>query len=67
MERIEIAERLGPNVPVVIISNIVEPDLTLNGFQERSGCVFVGNWNHLPNRDAVLFFSREVLPLVSYA
>ena len=31
---------------------------------QRSGVVFVGNFNHLPNRDAVLYFAREVMPLL---
>ena len=30
----------------------------------RAGVVFTGNFNHLPNRDAVLWFAKEILPLV---
>lgn len=51
--------------PVVVIANAHEPaPLTPAPFGERSGVVFVGNFNHLPNRDAVLFFANHVLPLI---
>jgi glycosyltransferase involved in cell wall biosynthesis len=51
--------------PVVVIANAHEPaPLTPAPFGERAGVVFVGNFNHLPNRDAVLFFANHVLPLI---
>lgn len=52
---------------IVRISNIhadLDSELTPKLYDERAGCVFVGNWNHLPNRDAVLWFTKEILPLV---
>lgn len=33
-------------------------------YAQRSGLLFVGGFAHQPNRDGVLWFSREVLPLV---
>ncbi|MFA5969784.1 MAG: glycosyltransferase [Sphingomonas sp.] len=33
-------------------------------FEHRSGAIFVGGFNHMPNVDAVLFFVNEVLPIV---
>jgi len=49
--------------PVVVIANAHEPaPPTVALFRERSGLVFVGNFNHLPNRDAVLFFAAHVMP-----
>ena len=49
--------------PVVVIANAHEPlPPTTTPYQQRHGIVFVGNFNHLPNRDAVLFFARQVLP-----
>ena len=49
--------------PVVVVANAHEPaPMTPAPFVERHGLVFVGNFNHLPNRDAVLFFARDVLP-----
>ena len=35
------------------------------GFEERSGMLFVGSFNHPPNADAVRFACEEILPLVS--
>jgi len=48
---------------VVVIANAHEPQpSTPADFHERAGVVFVGNFNHLPNRDAVLFFATLVMP-----
>jgi O-antigen biosynthesis protein len=33
-------------------------------FDERDGLLFIGNFNHRPNTDAVHYFIREILPLV---
>ena len=54
----------GREVPeVVVLANAHEPTPpTTTPYAQRNGLVFVGNFNHLPNRDAVLFFVREVLP-----
>jgi len=37
---------------------------TVTGFEDRRGLLFVGGFNHRPNTDAVVWFVREVLPLV---
>ena len=36
-------------------------------FAERHGAVFIGNYLHRPNEDAIHYFVREVLPLVQAA
>jgi hypothetical protein len=57
-----------PDAVLTRISNIhadLASEVTPKGFGSRRGAVFTGNWNHLPNRDAVLWFVAEVLPLVS--
>jgi glycosyltransferase involved in cell wall biosynthesis/GT2 family glycosyltransferase len=33
-------------------------------FQDRRGILFVANFNHPPNRDAVVFFCEEILPKI---
>jgi hypothetical protein len=56
-----------PAATIVRISNIhadLEAEVTPLGFDQRTGAVFVGNWNHLPNRDAVLWFVHDILPLI---
>ncbi len=39
------------------------PDSTEN-LPDRSGLLFIGGFNHLPNTDAVLYFVKEIFPLV---
>ena len=49
-------------VKVQVVANAHEPEpRTRTAFAQRRGLVFVGNFNHLPNRDAVLHFATEVL------
>jgi glycosyltransferase involved in cell wall biosynthesis len=36
-------------------------------FAEREGAVFIGNYRHRPNEDAVHHFMRDILPLVQTA
>lgn len=42
-----------------------EVERGLAPFSQRNGVVFVGNFRHPPNLDAVEYFCQEVLPLVS--
>ncbi len=35
-----------------------------HSFDERNGILFVGNFSHRPNLDAIQFFVREVMPIV---
>jgi GT2 family glycosyltransferase/SAM-dependent methyltransferase/glycosyltransferase involved in cell wall biosynthesis len=37
---------------------------TQAGFADRSGMVFIGGFQHQPNVDAVLYFAREIFPLI---
>ncbi len=56
-----------PAATIVRVSNIhadLAAEITPQAYRERTGCVFVGNWNHLPNRDAALWFASEILPKV---
>ena len=53
-------------VKVQVVANAHEPEpRTRTAFARRHGLVFVGNFNHLPNRDAVLHFATEVHPLAT--
>lgn len=36
-------------------------------FAERKGMVFIGNFNHPPNADAIKFLCKEILPLLDQA
>ncbi len=57
-------EDLVPNKPVAVVSN-VHGDLPPGpGFESRKNLLFVGNYDHLPNVDAVEWFVKEILPVV---
>lgn len=60
----EVMEREAPGVPSVVVPTIHELHDRGLPFKEREHLLFVGNFRHRPNTDAVHFFVREVLPLV---
>jgi glycosyltransferase involved in cell wall biosynthesis/GT2 family glycosyltransferase len=57
-------QALAPNVPRFVVSNVHEPTGETPRFEARAGVVFVGNFRHTPNIDAVLDFSQNVWPLI---
>jgi glycosyltransferase involved in cell wall biosynthesis len=61
----EILERECPGVGVMVVPTIYPIDpAEPPGFDGRSDIVFIGGFAHAPNVDAVLYFAREILPLV---
>jgi glycosyltransferase involved in cell wall biosynthesis len=57
-------QQLAPESRVLVLSNIHDPVPGGKPFAERQGLVFIGGFQHPPNTDAVLWYAREVLPLV---
>jgi GT2 family glycosyltransferase/glycosyltransferase involved in cell wall biosynthesis len=57
-------QRAAPDVRIEVVPTIHSPHARGKSFDERQGILFLGNFSHTPNRDAVQFFVREVLPLV---
>lgn len=53
-----------PNAVVLVVPNIHEIATEVPPWGDREGILFVGNFRHTPNADAVLYFCREVLPRV---
>jgi glycosyltransferase involved in cell wall biosynthesis len=53
-----------PDKPVAIIPTIHPLHDRGLKFDERSGLLFVGSFNHRPNSDGVEFFVEQVLPLI---
>ncbi len=50
---------------VAVIPNIHTPrSSNIPGFNQRSGILFIGSYNHPPNVDAVLWLCQEIMPLV---
>lgn len=62
-ERQVLAE-IAPDINVEVISLIHDVEKTEIGRLERDGIVFIGNFLHPPNADAVRFFIGDILPLV---
>lgn len=56
--------RDNPKLNVAVVSNIHAIPETTVPRDQRCGLLFVGGFSHRPNVDAVLYFCREVLPLV---
>ena len=56
--------REAPGVPSAVVPTIHPAGPRGLPFDERRHLLFVGNFRHRPNADAVRFFAREVLPLV---
>lgn len=47
---------------VSVLSNVHEPLATPTPFAERRGLLFVGNFNHPPNADGLVWFLDEIWP-----
>jgi glycosyltransferase involved in cell wall biosynthesis len=59
----KLVEQWGGN-GVKVIPLIHSPLKTVPGFTSRSGVIFLGGYDHGPNRDAVTYFMNEVYGLV---
>jgi glycosyltransferase involved in cell wall biosynthesis len=57
-------ERLAPGNPIEIVSNIHEVSHEGKPFHERRGLLFIGGFDHRPNIDAMLFFVKDIFPLI---
>jgi GT2 family glycosyltransferase/glycosyltransferase involved in cell wall biosynthesis len=60
----EVMSRMVPGVPTVVVPTIHRSHERGWPFARREHLLFVGNFSHRPNTDAVHFFAREVFPLV---
>jgi GT2 family glycosyltransferase len=63
----EIMERAAPGIPVAVVPTIHELQERGGSFDERQHLLFIGNLAHRPNSDGVLYFLREVYPLIKQA
>lgn len=55
---------LAPEVPVTVVSNVHAEAPAGPPFEERGGLLFVANFAHAPNVDAILDFHASAWPLV---
>jgi glycosyltransferase involved in cell wall biosynthesis len=58
----ELLQDAVPNVDVQVVPTVYEGSAEGLPFDERSGLLFVGGFEHAPNVDAVLWFVREIWP-----
>jgi GT2 family glycosyltransferase len=60
-------EILTPQLPksrLRILPLLLNIPKTQNGYKNRKGFCFIGGFQHPPNIDAVLFFAKNVMPIV---
>ena len=62
-DRRRLAE-IAPNASAVVVPNGVDTEALRPIEGSQHGIVFVGGYTWFPNRDALSFFAREVLPLI---
>jgi GT2 family glycosyltransferase len=60
----EVVEASLPGRTAIVMPWIVPVRDKIPPWSERQGIAFLGSYQHVPNRDAVEFFARQVLPLV---
>ena len=54
----------NPDLNVAVVPNVHRDEPPGLPFEQREGILFVGNYAHLPNRDAARWLVEEILPLV---
>lgn len=64
---VELLQSEGVTAPIAVISNIhsVKESAYASGFNDRKDIVFVGNYAHLPNRDAIKWFVHDIFPTLT--
>ena len=60
----EIMSGIAPGIPSVVVPTIHQLHSRGMAFGERAQLLFVGNFSHRPNADAVRFLAHEVMPLI---
>ena len=54
-----------PGARVIVQSNVHDVMGVAGAFAEREGLLFVGGFRHPPNVDAVLWYAREIAPILA--
>jgi GT2 family glycosyltransferase/glycosyltransferase involved in cell wall biosynthesis len=58
-------QKKWPSKSIQLVSNIVDIPGSKTPFALRRDWLFIGGFQHRPNTDAVIFFVKEIYPLVS--
>jgi GT2 family glycosyltransferase len=59
---IEVIHSYKPDAHVVLVSNVHEIQPTSSQCKPRRGLLFVGNFNHVPNNQAIAWLLEHVMP-----
>ncbi len=60
----ELIQREWPGTRVDVLPNIHRVSVSQRPFEGRHGLVFIGGFDHEPNVDGVLWFTRKIFPLI---
>ncbi|WP_020668971.1 glycosyltransferase [Amycolatopsis nigrescens] len=60
----DLLNELLPSARVEVLSNVHSADSARNCPDGRSGVLFVGSFDHVPNQDAAVWLAEEIMPLV---
>src|SRR5258707_940526 len=62
----QIVKRATPGVPTTLTPNGVDVDYFTpgDGPREPDSAIFMGDYKYFPNTDAVLYFVREIMPMI---
>ena len=58
----DLLRREAPGANVHMVQLLFEEQAEGPGFEERRNILFIGGYQHLPNVEAVVYFSRKILP-----
>jgi len=66
-KEVDILKNEGVNAKIAVVSNIhtIDNESYKIPFNKRKDIIFVGNYAHLPNRDAIRWFVKEIWKQVS--
>ena len=51
-----------PSSKVEVIGTVHSEEQSKTKYEDREGLLFIGSWNHFPNRDAIEFLLGEIAP-----
>ena len=58
-------EKMFPLIPIDVVPNIHDRVNAVKQYEQTADLLFVGNFNHTPNRDAVHYLCKEIWPLIA--
>lgn len=60
-------QQLVGSLPIYVVATLHPTVIYTKPFRDREGLIFVGNFRHTPNADAIVHFVQEILPVIRRA